>query len=505
MYRLLIVDDEKVEREGMAQFVPWEKYDTELIGTAWNGIEALEMIRKSRPDIVLTDIKMPVMNGIELIKEAKKIYPDMEFVVLSGYGEYEFTSKAMEEGVRYYILKPFDEEKIAEVLEKVIGALREKRMHESEEEMYKMTVRQMLPRAKEQVLRNLLLGREQIRDDYQLFLKEIGAASRKVMVLAVRDQEGQEELDYLLQFVIGNILGELLGEGEILMSACIRNEIYFLLNPVSREKMGEAVERMGVEFAKMKFAPLCAALSEEAALSEVNELYRQTQELFRIGKEEQQQGFFYYGMFENIKEETGLLVNYQMIRRTKDFAELLFEIYLAYLKMKLKEYTQARMEEVFIWTGRILYGEQMPGGSEDEWELIENTVLWIAERKGLRTEEGKGEQRARDILLAVYRNMENPEMSIQYLARNVLFMNEDYFGRIFLKSRKEKFSVFLVEVRIELAKRLIQYKPEAKISDIVTLVGFAPDGQYFSKMFKKTAEISPTEYREMVNSQKDRL
>ena len=127
MYKLLIVDDEDIEREGMAQFIPWENYEIQLAGTAWNGVEGFQKIQAEEPDIVLTDIKMPVMDGIELIKKTKESFPDIEFIVLSGYGEYEFTSQAMEEGVRYYILKPCDEEKIVEVLSKVKQSIAEKR------------------------------------------------------------------------------------------------------------------------------------------------------------------------------------------------------------------------------------------------------------------------------------------------------------------------------------------------------------------------------------------
>lgn len=92
MYRLLIVDDEEIEREGMARLIPWEDFDIELAGTAWNGAEGFEKIQSCRPDIVLTDIKMPVMDGIELIRRTRKEFPEVEFVVLSGYGEFQFTS-----------------------------------------------------------------------------------------------------------------------------------------------------------------------------------------------------------------------------------------------------------------------------------------------------------------------------------------------------------------------------------------------------------------------------
>ncbi len=175
MYRLLIVDDEEIEREGMAQFIPWEIYDVELAGTAWNGADGLEKIRLTRPDIVLTDIKMPVMDGIGLIRAAKEEFPAVEFIVLSGYGEYEYTSQAMELGVRHYVLKPCDEERISEILRKVEAEIEKKRGQRQKMEDYRQTVEQLLPRAREQILRNLLLERETLTEEGRRFLKKRSA------------------------------------------------------------------------------------------------------------------------------------------------------------------------------------------------------------------------------------------------------------------------------------------------------------------------------------------
>ena len=130
MYKLLIVDDEDFEREGMAQMIDWKQYDIEMAGTAWNGVEALQKIEALRPDMILTDIKMPVMNGIELIRKVREKYPEIEFAVLSGFGEYEFTSQAMEQGVRHYILKPCDEDRIVAAIEKVKKEIDKKRQKE---------------------------------------------------------------------------------------------------------------------------------------------------------------------------------------------------------------------------------------------------------------------------------------------------------------------------------------------------------------------------------------
>lgn len=508
MYRLLIVDDEEIEREGMAQFIPWERHEIELAGTAWNGIEALDFIKKERVDIVLTDIKMPVMNGIELIREAKKVYADMEFIVLSGYGEYEYTSQAMEEGVRHYILKPCDETKVVQIIEKVKEEIQGKRAQAAVEENYRTTVRRLFPRAKEQVFHNLLLGREQMSEDYRLFLKEMDDAKRSVMVLAVRSPK---EMDALDQFIIGNILGELLGEQQILMSTFIHSDVLFLLDAGCRNEVKSAVEKTKTEFSKIKTAEFSAALSGEETLACVDRLYLQIQELFRIGDTEKDLDFLHYDMFKEQRSQADLLVNYHQLSNAENFSEILFECYLAFLKMILKKYSVHQIEEVFSWVERLLYGDKTRENKlekEDEkaeeteaivndssWRVLESIVWRIAGHKGGAC--GKEELRMRNILLAVYRNMSNPELSIHYLSKNVLFMNEDYFGRVFLKHQKKKFSTFLLEQRIELAKQLIQYEPETKISEIASLVGYAPDGQYFSKTFKKAAGVSPSEYKDI--------
>ena len=173
MYKLLIVDDEDVEREGMADFIQWEKYGISLAGTAWNGVEGYEEIQNQMPDIVITDIKMPVMNGIELIRKTREDFPDIVFIVLSGYGEYEYTSRAMELGVRHYILKPCDEAKIVEVIGKVTEELKVREEKKRKEDDMRTQVKRLAPRAREQMFRNVLLNREDIHKDFEAYLGSV--------------------------------------------------------------------------------------------------------------------------------------------------------------------------------------------------------------------------------------------------------------------------------------------------------------------------------------------
>ena len=112
MLKLLIADDEKTIRETIRSFINWEALDIEVVGTAKDGIEAYNMILDLYPDIVLTDIRMPGLSGLELIERMHEINKDMQFIILSGYNEFEYAKTAMQYGVRHYLLKPCSEQQI---------------------------------------------------------------------------------------------------------------------------------------------------------------------------------------------------------------------------------------------------------------------------------------------------------------------------------------------------------------------------------------------------------
>ncbi|SDK41640.1 two component transcriptional regulator, AraC family [Paenibacillus sp. OK060] len=116
-YRVIIVDDERMAREGIAETIEWTTLGMVLAGTAVNGQQALEKIQELQPDVVITDIKMPIVDGLQLIEQGLKISPHIVFIVLSGFGEFELATQAMRFGVRRYLLKPSDEHEITEALQ----------------------------------------------------------------------------------------------------------------------------------------------------------------------------------------------------------------------------------------------------------------------------------------------------------------------------------------------------------------------------------------------------
>ena len=123
MYHVLVVDDELLIRQGLRYFIDWEKHGFQIIGEASNGEEALSFFTNQRIDVVITDIRMPVIDGFTLIDNLHNLGFHPFFVILSGYSEFEYAKKAMDREVIYYLLKPLDEEELIGVFERIKAKL----------------------------------------------------------------------------------------------------------------------------------------------------------------------------------------------------------------------------------------------------------------------------------------------------------------------------------------------------------------------------------------------
>lgn len=117
MYRVLIVEDEIILRKGLMLTVPWQNYQCEVIEAAKNGQEGLELALKHRPDIIISDIKMPLLTGIEMIEEIEKHYQPA-VIFITAFNEFEYARKAVSLSSVEYLLKPFDDEQFDSALKK---------------------------------------------------------------------------------------------------------------------------------------------------------------------------------------------------------------------------------------------------------------------------------------------------------------------------------------------------------------------------------------------------
>ena len=116
IFHLLIVDDESIFRKGLSEYINWETYDCVVSATAKNGTEAIEIIESTPIDIVITDVRMPSLDGIGLAKYIYENHPEISVIILSGYSEFEYAKQAIKYGVQDYILKPPRKEEVGSAL-----------------------------------------------------------------------------------------------------------------------------------------------------------------------------------------------------------------------------------------------------------------------------------------------------------------------------------------------------------------------------------------------------
>ena len=483
MYTLLIVDDEEIEREGMAQFIPWDSYEIKVVSTARNGAEGLEKIAKFPPDLAIVDIKMPVMNGIEMIRQAKEQYPDMTFVVLSGYGDYEFTSQAMELGVRHYILKPCDESKMIPVLNKAFAELEEARKKNARSEKLETEARLLKPYAREQLFRDLLLGKAQASSGARQLVDELGGEQRMVLLLDFRLKCGFDSLE---RYVVGNMLGDLLPDGTLLMTTGVDRDVLVLADAMAESSVETAVQVLKKEFKRFETLPMLSSASRTGTLAELSVLFRQAQELLQLNMDENEPALLRPSRNAALPETVNEIFDLEALRQTGSYEELLQELAFSFAKMEAKDYRPQQRQKLCELAWKLLFEDKAaPEDSLPAWADA-LTAAW---------NHPQPDARSREIFLAIYENLPEPEFSLQTIAQQRLFMSEDHLRRIFSQMTGNRFSAYLEHCRITQARRLLEFQPDMKISRLAELVGYPLDGQYFSKVFRKICGVTPTEYR----------
>ena len=123
MHKLLIADDEKLIREAIVELIDWEALDIQITASCKNGMETLDAIMDTAPDIVMTDIRMPGLDGLDLIEKLQSLDSHIQFIILTGYPEFDYARRAIKYGVREYLLKPISEEAIIDAVNHVKKSL----------------------------------------------------------------------------------------------------------------------------------------------------------------------------------------------------------------------------------------------------------------------------------------------------------------------------------------------------------------------------------------------
>ena len=514
MYRVLIADDERIIRDGISQMINWAALGLELAGTAEDGRAARELIEKLRTEIVVTDIRMPEMDGLELIQTIQASRPETIFIILSGHGEFEYANQAMKYGVKHYILKPCDESEIEEALKAVIEELDHRAKADELARQMRDNWEKVLPQVKEQFLKECVSTGKYNRADYEHYGRILQIADEPYQLLLFRPES---DCTLLERFALKNIAEELIGEDRVRVGTIYEGDVLLLISAMELQQLEGIFDQLKAVYHSYYRKKFSIAVSGEGGFDRLPQLYREAIECMQYA--------FYLGEERIItKEDVRFEGGDGLHPWQKEFAQISIAI-----KTGNREEAARLIADFFDWITRRrlqielavnycmeLFLHMIRQSSEEELRLYSSGAEQIAGMETLQQIQQYVTSVAMDIaeknyehhvkrysqvvdsiLQCVDEHLGNQELSLRWIAKEVLFMNEDYLGRLFQRETSERFSQYLLRRRIEKAKSLLEDKRGYKIFEISEMTGFGDNNQYFSIVFKKQTGFSPSEYKSM--------
>lgn len=513
MYKVLLVDDERIIRDGIAAIIDWENHGFFLMNAAQNGVEAFEMIKRDPPHIVITDIKMPVLDGLGLIAEAKKLYPDIFFVVLSGYGEFELANEAMKYGVRHYLLKPCNENKIMEVLEDIRNEMVQRESREEFIKRNRQNLEKVLPLVREQFLRDFIMNRAYTREELEYYFSLLNVEKNGIRLILFRPQG---DYDFEEMLALGNIVDEVIGRELVCFKTILKNQILILIRDMDSEELTEVILKVKKTFYYYNGKEVTVACSEAGSFEYAPLMYKEAQECLKysfylgegsvITRKDIESGadrpinndlfFDYEKIVLSVKSGNQEDFNREIDAFFKDLktSKRAISVLKTYvLELFLTMIRQCTPEDMDTLGGKIV--ELTAMDSLDEMQGVLRRTggdLAKANYDGIVKRHGKI---ARTMLKHIRDNLDNESLSLKWLANEVLYMNVGYLSKLFSKETGEKFSHYLMRLRMEKAKELIEKSEDDRIYEVAQKVGLGDNPQYFSQLFKRYTGQTPTEYK----------
>lgn len=517
MYKLLIVDDERIIRDGIIKSMNWESFEID-VEEAENGVEAYEMMKRNIPDIVITDIKMPGMDGLELIGKAKgrTEFSNIIFVILSGYGEFNFANRAMKYGVKHYLLKPCDEDEITEVLNKVIDELKQNKKKQKFIKKIKDDLDRMMPQVKEQFFRDCVMVRPNDDQDMIYFknLLKVPDVNMRLLLFHLENKQGYEKR-FALKELLDNwednhpILSTIIGENILVLQRIVQiDSLFCYLNRVKQRFF---------EYYQIGFT---VAVSSKGLFDQLPTLYNEVVEYLEYQ--------FYLGEGSIItKEDVGidekvpqifLNCGYQRLNlliRSGNVNEVLKEIesifsqfgrgksklemiHTSCMELYISIACQGKPENLNEYMERI--PELLRIGTLDKMFIFIKAIAQEITECNYRENVQKNSQTIQKVLKVMEDNISDEELSLSGIADKIVYMNVDYLGKLFKKEVGENFSQYLINMRMEKAKQLLLQEGYSKISYIAERVGYGNNPQYFGQVFKRIIGLTPSEYRKSIKN-----
>ncbi|MCM3749237.1 response regulator [Paenibacillus pasadenensis] len=506
-YRVMIVDDEAILRTGMVHLCRWSDFGIEIVAQASNGKEALQAIGQAQPHVVLTDIVMPVMDGVELTRELRTLHPEIGIIVLSSYSEYNYVREVFKYGVTDYLLKPkVSAGELVSLIQSLCSGMAPERLRQP--------MRTQEP--------SLLLGRwleSEEPDVYPVELAEQFTAGRFLLLKAStslalsRTKWNQGQLESMLLELAAEQLAEWRHE-----SIFLKHEMVLLLHYVSEEEDGaKAALNRYAEAAREALTYLSFVQSEPFQAFE--DIKSQQERLTPyLGK------LIYYSGAAAVPEAE--IASCDRHSEQPAFNQSLFAASLRIYSIEdvrtqlkaffselsathsMDEYSLKRFAQNLIYTAlSLLEAQKQPvaelGKSRLRLfklidlafhieELEEILLQFLDDLKGILPCSDKQQSAILQQIYAYVDENFDSDISLSEMA-DKLHMNYSYLSTYFKQRANENLTSYINRVRIGKAQELL-HRQDLTVSEISRLTGYS-DHNYFSKVFKKKTGMTPIEYR----------
>ncbi|WP_028391706.1 response regulator transcription factor [Bacillus cihuensis] len=498
MYNVFLVDDEPFIIEGMKALVPWEDYGLKVVGDASNGSEALQKLETCHVDLLLTDIMMPLMDGLELISKLKERQPHTKFIVLSGYEEFEYVKKGMKLGIENYLLKPVNEQELISTLENSVEKLEKST---NNEEAFTILRDNTIWRCLNQDI-----DAKEWRERVDLYNLEFDGQKLAVVLMQISDEIEHENISFFRKRV-----------EELFQSVCIINpdgELILLVSSTCEKEFKKKLDELNELFAG--YVSCKYHISVGSFVCSTNDLYKSYQRAKELSS------------FRLVLKESGLITDESIMQYTHANFSTSYEL------DDLKRYiVGSEQEKAFLWikgvfavinkstkkvAPTIIRGfaidivtsiqKDVSSHANDQTVGIVKRILETYSMELLvdilidfiegifRTLEQKT-QHGSPIIQSVVQYIQehfHEELSLKTLSYK-FHINSIYLGQLFQKETGLVFSEYMNHLRLEKAKQLLR-GTHLKAGIIGKQVGYS-DSAYFYKQFKKVVGITPSAWRTM--------
>ncbi|GAA0706319.1 response regulator [Paraclostridium ghonii] len=547
MYKLMVVEDEKIIRRGIIQGVRWSELGFEVISEAKNGVEALEKLKEENVDVVITDIKMPIMDGIELSKRIREEYKDIEIVILSGFSEFDYAREAIRFNAYEYLLKPTKKTKLIEIFQKMKVKLDKQKENKKKSISNNVILNEGYENLRREFLLGVLDGDRQVLNDIKCNMDKLEldidgemfvSAVIDINITSVKEriEEAWKNDNKILTYVYKNIVDEVLKNiensisvvrsiNEIDVLFCFNDKknqneyIIEILDDINKKlksivfKNSDVKIGIGIGFAYSSI--LQASRSYKQAKKAIEETFFESDKFINVFNNAEFE--FEQHWIKNYTKEVSHIVN-TIVKGDKDDLEklinIMFDKFIEYkINPKLiKDYCYI-LQFTLISNSYGLIDENEASKIQSEFDYV---IKKSDSLKELREEIINLSINTSNVFIKLNnKEIENKEVIIKkakdYIKANYskkltldsiseeVYLSPNYFSVLFKKVTGETYIEYLQKVRMRAAKKMLEDRTK-KVYEVAFAIGYS-DYKYFVSKFKKAVGVSPKEYRQNIENQ----